>query len=123
MLPLRNKLWTFRLHTIDSSKRVPDLLYLESTSSYNKAELSLNIYLFQSNFSRKVCYYLPYKAKMGSFPFVPPSLVGTYYLHPQDARAIFLHQDLLCNGTCSATGGRRTYWGGTNRKDPKNYIN
>ena len=46
----------------------------------------------------------------GSFPFVgayfpsPPSLVGAYYLHPQDARAIFLH-NLLCNGTCSVTGG------------------
>ena len=34
----------------------------------------------------------------------PPSLVGTYYLRPPDARAIFLHSDLLCNGTCSVTG-------------------
>ena len=25
-----------------------------------------------------------------------PSLVGVYYLHPPDARAIFLHDDLLC---------------------------
>ena len=60
--------------------------------------------------------------KEGSFPFVPPSLVGAYYLHPPDARAIFLHNDLLCNGTCSVTGGRITYWGrggGTNGKDPK----
>ena len=40
-----------------------------------------------------------------------PSLVGAYYLHPPDARAIFLHNDLLCNGTCSVTGG-------TNGKDP-----
>ena len=42
----------------------------------------------------------------GSFPFVPPpSVVGAYYLHPPDARAIFLQDDLLCNGTCSVTGG------------------
>ena len=34
-----------------------------------------------------------------------PSLVGAYYLHPPDARAIFLQSDLLCNGTCAATGG------------------
>ena len=26
------------------------------------------------------------------------SLVGAYYLHPREARAILLHNDLLCNG-------------------------
>ena len=40
-----------------------------------------------------------------------PSLVGAYYLHPRDARAIFSHSDLLCNGKCSVTGGPITYWG------------
>ena len=35
----------------------------------------------------------------------PPILVGAYYLHPPNARAIFLHNDLLCNGMCSVTGG------------------
>ena len=46
------------------------------------------------------------------------SLVGAYYLHPPDAGAIFLLDDLLCNGTCSVTGGHITYWGGgTNGKD------
>ena len=54
--------------------------------------------------------------RWGSFPFVPPppppSLVGAYYLQPPDARAIFLHNDLLCNDTCSVTGGSITYWGG-----------
>ena len=61
------------------------------------------------------------KKNRGSFPFVPPppSLVGAYYLQPPDARAIFLHNDLLCNDTCSVTGGSITYWGGTNGKDPK----
>ena len=60
---------------------------------------------------------------MGSFPFVPPSLVGAYYLQPPDTRAIFLQNDLLCNDTCSVTGGSITYWGGggTNGKDP-NYV-
>ena len=54
----------------------------------------------------------------------PPSLVGAYYLQPPDARAIFLHNDLLCNDTCSVTGGSITYWGGgTNGKDPKYYLN
>ena len=48
------------------------------------------------------------------FSFVPPppSLVGAYYLQPPDARAIFLHNDLLCNDTCSVTGGSITYYGG-----------
>ena len=44
---------------------------------------------------------------------LPPSLVGAYYLQLPDARAIFLHNDLLCNDTCSVTGGgAQTYWGG-----------
>ena len=47
---------------------------------------------------------------------MPPSLVGAYYLQPPDARAIFLHNDLLCNDTCSVTGGSITYWGGHKRK-------
>ena len=49
------------------------------------------------------------------------SLVGAYYLHPPEARAIFLHDDLLCNGTRSVTEGSITYWGGggcRNGKDP-----
>ena len=52
----------------------------------------------------------------GSFPFVPPSLVGAYYLQPPDARAIFFHV-LLCNGTCSVTGEHNVLVGGTNGKD------
>ena len=40
-------------------------------------------------------------------------LVVAYYLHPTDARAIFLQTDLLCNGTCSITGG------GTSGKNPR----
>ena len=52
------------------------------------------------------------------FRLCPPSLVGAYYLQPPDARAIFLHNDLLCNGTCSLTGEPVAYWerGGHKRK-------
>ena len=52
-------------------------------------------------------------------------------LAPPDARAIFLHKDLLCNGTCSVTGEHNLLGGGgggglgglgsTNGKDP-NYL-
>ena len=31
--------------------------------------------------------------------------MGEHYLHSPDANAIFLHIDLLFNGTCSVTGG------------------
>ena len=50
------------------------------------------------------------------FRLCPPSLVGAYYLQPPDARAIFLHNDLLCNDTCSVTGGSITYWGAQTEK-------
>ena len=50
------------------------------------------------------------------FRLCPPSLVGAYYLQPPDTRAIFLHSNLLCNGTCSVTGGRITYWGAQTEK-------
>ena len=35
-------------------------------------------------------------------PPPPPALVGE---HPLDARVINLHDDLLCNDTCSVVGG------------------
>ena len=59
--------------------------------------------------------------ELGSLPFVPPlQLSGGILLEPPHARAIFLHNDLLCNGTCSVSGGRITYrGGGTNGKDSK----
>ena len=46
------------------------------------------------------------------FRLCPPSLLGAYYLQPPDARGIFLHDDLLCNGTCSVIGGSITHGGG-----------
>ena len=63
-----------------------------------------------------------YVQKCGIFPVCAPpppptSLVGAYYLHPTDARAIFLHNGLPCNGMCFETaggggGGGITYCGG-----------
>ena len=51
-------------------------------------------------------------------PPPPPQLIGCTLFAPPDARAIFLHNDLQCKGTCSVTGGRITDWGGgTNGKD------
>ena len=38
--------------------------------------------------------------------------MGAYRLQPPDARAIFLHNDLLCNDTCSVTGGEHNLLGG-----------
>ena len=47
-----------------------------------------------------------FKPILNLFCFAPPpSLVGAYYLQPPDTRAISLHDDLLCNDTCSVTGG------------------
>ena len=39
----------------------------------------------------------------------PPELSGCILFAPPDARAIFLHNDLLSNDTCSVTGERITY--------------
>ena len=52
-----------------------------------------------------------------SFPCVSPQLSGRILFAPPDARVTFLHNDLLCNGMRSVTGGRKTYLlgGGTNR--------
>ena len=38
--------------------------------------------------------------------------MGAYYLHSPDARDIVLHNDLLCNGTCSVKGGCANVMGG-----------
>ena len=39
------------------------------------------------------------------FSVCAPQLCGLILFAPPDARAILLHNDLLCNGTCSVTGG------------------
>ena len=46
----------------------------------------------------------------GIFSACASSLVGAYYLQPPspDARAIFLHNALLCKETCSVGGGAQT---------------
>ena len=52
----------------------------------------------------------------------PPAYWANIICTPPDARAIFLHNGLLSDDTCSVTGGggRIIHWGGTNGKDPKN---
>ena len=55
-----------------------------------------------------------------------PILVGAYYLHPPEARAIFLHNDLPFDDTCPLIGGEHNvlWGGGTNGNDPRNtYLN
>ena len=49
-----------------------------------------SLYLVKNHFPLKV---------RGIFSICAPSLVGAYYLHTPDSRAIFLHKELLCNGT------------------------
>ena len=52
------------------------------------------------------------------FRLCPPRLAGAHYLQPPDQRAMFLHNNLVCNGTSSVNGGCIKYWGGTNEKYP-----
>ena len=74
---------------------------------------------FTINIMKKKLHIQTLKIFWGSFPFVPPpQLSGRILFALPDARAIFLHSNLLCNGTCSVTGGCITYWGGTIGKDP-----
>ena len=70
--------------------------------------------------------------KFGFFSVCAPQLSGNKLFAPPpppppppDARAIFLHDELLCNGTCSVTSGTHNVLGGgggTNGKDPKILI-
>ena len=55
---------------------------------------------------------------LGSFPFVPPSLVGAYYLHPQtNVPYFYIMNYYVMTRAVTGTGGGGyiTYWGeGTN---------
>ena len=55
--------------------------------------------------------------KFRIFSFVP-QLSGRILSPPPhpDARAMFLHNDLLCNDKCSVSGGRIMYWGGGHKR-------
>ena len=48
---------------------------------------------------------------LGSFACAPPQVSGRILFIPPGERAIFSHDVLICNGTCSVIGGR------TNGKD------
>ena len=40
-----------------------------------------------------------------------PHLKGWIFVHPPDARSIYLNIEVPCNGTMSCNGGRIRYWG------------
>ena len=48
-----------------------------------------------------------------------PQLCGCILFAPPEARAMFLHNDLPFNDTCSVIGGSTTYWGGGGHKRKK----
>ena len=52
------------------------------------------------------------------FSVCDPQLSGCILFAPPDARAIFLHNDLLCNDMCSVTAGSVTNWGTQTEKIP-----
>ena len=58
---------------------------------------------------------------MGSFPPPPSQLSGRILFASPRGTSILLHNDLLCNGTCSVTGGayRTGGGGGRNGNDPR----
>ena len=94
------------------------IIYDSIPSKYTKLEVNFG------GFTNKSLVRFEYeKSPLNTFvdlfrlcPPPPPNLVGAYYLHPPDARAINLHNDLLCKGTCSVTGGCITYWGAQTEK-------
>ena len=55
----------------------------------------------------------------GSFMFVP-QLIGCILFAPPDAGAIILHNDLICNDTCSVTGVSITY--GERAQNPEFFV-
>ena len=60
----------------------------------------------------------PKRSNVGDLFRLCPQLSGGMLFAPPDARALFLRSDLLCNCTCSETGGGDNVMGGTNGKDP-----
>ena len=64
-------------------------------------------------------------SNFGSFQFAPPpppKLSGRILFAPPDARVIFLHNDLLCNGTCSVAGGGHNVLGGAQTEKIPNFF-
>ena len=55
-------------------------------------------------------------------PPPPPSFAEAILFAPPDARAIFSHNDLPCNDTCSVNGGAHNVLGGHKRKSSENCM-
>ena len=109
-----------------ASYMIPDCCsarILDTRFSYKCSDFTLAKFLFQARLSDSVgvatklrdgCNIFSmtlaqscklYIKHFGSFPFVPPQLSGSILFALPDARAIYLHNDLLFNGTCFVTGG------------------
>ena len=56
------------------------------------------------------------------FSVCAPSLVGAYYLHPPDARAIFLHNDFTMKWHVLCNLGEHNVLGGHKRKRSPNFY-
>ena len=61
--------------------------------------------VIQNLVSAKKYFNCPQQLRFGSFPFIAPPLSGCFLFASPDAFAIFLHNALPCNDTCSQTGG------------------
>ena len=80
------------------------------------------------NFIETTIFAQRYKTELEKmiFSVCAPPLNGCTLFGPPDARAIFLYNDQLCNGTCSLTGGggggAHNVLEGANGKYPKRYV-
>ena len=83
-----------------------------SLISGKRFNLTRDVCVMMTSLVIKRCLNSLFYGKLGPFLFVTPRLMGAYYLHPPDARAISVHNDSPCNDTSSLTGG--TGEGGTN---------
>ena len=99
--------------------RVADSMHPLSWGSTNRKILLIVTVFFYSESIKLKTEFGEIFSVCDSFP----SLVGAFYLDPfPDARATFLHNDLLCNDTCSVNGGAQRTAGGTNGKDPNSHL-
>ena len=78
---------------------------------YEKFSIDLCVLKINKIKHNRTSTHFQFKEFLGLFRLCPPSLVGAYYLQLPDSRALFLHNHLLCNGTCAVIGGSKTWWG------------
>ena len=79
-----------------------------------KSEFVTNPFLFSEVFEEADLFRV-------SLPPPPSAKWAHIICTPPNARAIFLHDDLHCNGMCSVTGGRITCWGDKRKRSEETY--